>query len=366
MRPHIDYIKQDAAGADRAWKSFILNKSDGFTHPGVGRLNDSIRTYVWAILGAQAQTRTGILGAGAVDAQKQFRANVEDAIASPVDIPSAIRRYEDVLQHARSEVNFSFGDGLYMAPGDMLLRVGKGMGYNNLIIISTEKQRLGANIGLNKDVAQPDASNDTGEKGLVKPMSATRPSEATTSQLDAGAASASAATATTASTKADHEDHEDEKTALVVGGIAIGLGLLWFLSSHSRAATSSRPPTARSTAHKFPASQTAVFPRRDRSQETIEPIIPGKAAAALPASLARILPRLRRCFLIHSLAPPLPGGCGGVGVGAAPPPEPPVRARTSVDIVIPSAVRIVAIVMPCSRKSVRMRSPRVLFSCRSR
>ena len=116
-----------------------------------------------------------------------------------------------------------------MAPGDMLLRVGKVAGYNNLIIISTEKQRLGANIGLNKVAAPPDASNDTGEKGLVKPMSTARPSEATTSQLDAGAASASAATATTASTKADHEDHENEKTALVVDGIAIGLGLLWFL-----------------------------------------------------------------------------------------------------------------------------------------
>ena len=113
-----------------------------------------------------------------------------------------------------------------MAPGDMLLRVGKVAGYNNLIIISTEKQRLGANIGLNKDAAPPDASNDTGEKGLVKPMGAARPSEATTSQPGAAPAQPDLATA---SSNSDHEDHEDEKTALVVGGIAIGLGLLWFL-----------------------------------------------------------------------------------------------------------------------------------------
>ena len=101
---HVDFIKQDAAGADRAWRTLILNKSDGFTRPGVERLNDSIRTYVWAILGAQAQTQTGILGAGtAFDAQKQFLANVEDAISSPVDLPSAISRYQDVLQYARTE-----------------------------------------------------------------------------------------------------------------------------------------------------------------------------------------------------------------------------------------------------------------------
>ena len=125
------------------------------------------------------------------------------------------------------------------------------------------------------------------------------------------------------------------------------------------------PPTARRTAHRFPASQTAVFPRRDRSQETIDPIIPGRAAAALPASLARILPRLWRCFLSHSLTPPLPGGCSGC-VGAAPPPEPPGRARTIVEIIIPRAVRIDTIVIPCSRKRVFIRSARVLSSCRIR
>ena len=91
-------------------------------------------------------------------------------------------------------------------------------------------------------------------------------------------------------------------------------------------------------------------------------MIPGRAAAALPASLARILPRLWSCFLIHSLAPPFPGpgGCGGA---AAPPPG---IARTIVEIIIPMAVRIDAIVIPCSRKRVFIRSARVFSSCRSR
>ena len=85
-------ITGDISGA---WTMFILNKSEGFTQAGVERLNDSIRTYVWAILGAQAQTRSNILMAGTgFDAQKQFLANVEDPIASPVDIPSSIARYQ--------------------------------------------------------------------------------------------------------------------------------------------------------------------------------------------------------------------------------------------------------------------------------
>ena len=77
----------------------------------------------------------------------------------------------------------------------------------------------------------------------------------------------------------------------------------------------------------------------------------------------RILPRLWSCFLIHSLAPPFPGGCGGA---APPPPETPGIARTIVEIVIPMAVRTVAIVIPCSRKRVFIRSARVLSSCRIR
>ena len=36
----------------RAWTTFILDISNGFTKAGVERLNDSIQTYVWAILGA--------------------------------------------------------------------------------------------------------------------------------------------------------------------------------------------------------------------------------------------------------------------------------------------------------------------------
>ena len=89
---HIDYIAQGSE-ANKAWTTFILDNSNGFTRAGVERINDSIRTYCWAILGSQSQTGTDILGTGtAFDAQKQFLANIEDAINSPVDLPSQIAR----------------------------------------------------------------------------------------------------------------------------------------------------------------------------------------------------------------------------------------------------------------------------------
>ena len=56
-----------------AWTTIVLDKLEGFTQADVERPNDSIRTYVWDILGAQTQTRSNILKTGTgFDAQKQF------------------------------------------------------------------------------------------------------------------------------------------------------------------------------------------------------------------------------------------------------------------------------------------------------
>ena len=92
----------------------------------------SIRPYSWAILGAQSQTRTDILGTGSeFDAQKQFLANIEDAINSPVDLPSPISRYQNTLKYTRSKVDFVYGIGLYMSPSNMELQIGTIQDYNN-------------------------------------------------------------------------------------------------------------------------------------------------------------------------------------------------------------------------------------------
>ena len=129
---HIDYIAQSFP---KAWTTFILDKSDGFTRPGVERINESIRTYCWAILGSQSQIKSDIFGVGsAFDAQKQFLANTEDAIQSPVDLPSQITRYQNAFKYARIKVDYIFGFGLYMAPSNMELRIGTIQGYNNKII----------------------------------------------------------------------------------------------------------------------------------------------------------------------------------------------------------------------------------------
>jgi len=217
---HIKFILLDDG---KAWRKFIIAKSKGFTKAGVMRLNASIRAYAWAVLGAQSITRSGILGTGtAFDAQKQFLVNVEEYIAHPVDLGSEIDAYENTLKYARSEVNFSLGIGLYMIPSDMLLKVGKIKDYNNMIVIATDDQPVGLHSGLNKSVAPPNAENDTGEEGIVKPDRGPKPRQPP-------APTSSPPAPSSRPPRVSNTDHDDEKTALVAAGVVAGLLALWVL-----------------------------------------------------------------------------------------------------------------------------------------
>ena len=211
-----------------ALTTFVLDKSDGFTQAGMTRLNDSIRTYVWAILGSQAQTRSNILSAGTgFDAKKQFLANVEDSISSPVNIPSSIARYVNTLQFASTLLDFVFGIGLYLSPSDMALYPGNILGYNNEIIIAGSDAVIGHNPGINES-EPPQAPSDSTFKGNIAPPAGTvqRGPQGPTPYTEkvTHVATQHAAELRKQSLQ---QAHEDEKLALVTGGIALGLVALW-------------------------------------------------------------------------------------------------------------------------------------------
>jgi len=116
----------------------MLDQTMGFTHAGVERLNDSIRTYVWAILGAQDQVRTPILGSGtAFTARKRFLTNISAAIEQAEE--TSVSKYQSVLQYARGKLDFVVGEQLYMCPSDMTLTLLSAhiSGYNNEILVAT-------------------------------------------------------------------------------------------------------------------------------------------------------------------------------------------------------------------------------------
>jgi hypothetical protein len=168
-------------------------------------------------------------------------ANIEDAISSPVDLPSTIKRYQDVLRYAGSEVNFVYGFGLYMAPGNMLLQVGQVEGYNNKIVVATAAQKLGENTDINILPTPPPTI--TGETSIITnlkdqaedthpPASVTRHSVSTQERTDSASATTGEPARFENTIKGFHPgtnstSHENEKTALVVGAVGIGLLAIW-------------------------------------------------------------------------------------------------------------------------------------------
>ena len=163
----------------------------------------------------------------AFDAQNQYVSNLEDAIQSPVDIPSSIDRYEDTLKYASSKVDFVYGIGLYMAPSDMSLHIGTVAGYNNKIVIADDALTLGVNDDLNVDRPPMFTDDDTPEivpsvdfDAIVpKPPPDTDPVDF----IDP------TSTERVPDFPEKNKNHEEEKTALILSGIVLGSLTIWFL-----------------------------------------------------------------------------------------------------------------------------------------
>ena len=118
-----------------------MPKSEGLTYEALNLLSDSVRGYVYLLLSSQASARRDILSSPA--AKSMFIDYLEDIIGRPVDTVSDIKRYEKVLDKARSKVDFAIAKDVYMLPSDMLLKVGNIKGYNNNLLIANESVKIG-------------------------------------------------------------------------------------------------------------------------------------------------------------------------------------------------------------------------------
>ena len=140
---------------------WIIEKSDGITKSGIEKLSESVRDYAYLILTSQTSTRSEIIGFGAseFDAQRMFLNTFENIVVRRVDIPEGKRRFQNVLQYARSKVDYEIGEKMYMIPCDMNLRIGQIKNYNNKILESMSYFKLGISkkINLDEEKGKPDA-----------------------------------------------------------------------------------------------------------------------------------------------------------------------------------------------------------------
>ena len=106
--------------------------------------------YVHLVLRSQVQACSAIVGntAPAVDAQQLLKDTFKALMNEDLSID--IEKYEGVLEHALSKVDFSVDIGIFMLPSNFNLAIRKKEGYNNKSLVSKTGMKIGSNKDLNR------------------------------------------------------------------------------------------------------------------------------------------------------------------------------------------------------------------------
>ena len=124
-----------------------------YNRKGIEKISRTLWAYVLLVLTSQVQARSSIVGnsAPAVDAQKVFKGTFKALINEDYSIGIDIERYQGVLEHALSKVDFSIGIGIYLLPSNLNLNIGRTRGCNNQILVSNTDMKIGSNRDINGD-----------------------------------------------------------------------------------------------------------------------------------------------------------------------------------------------------------------------
>ena len=122
----------------------------------MSRINQSIEVFVFCILGAQVNARSGITGnsGSAVEVRREFLALLEDSIRKP-NISASIQRFQLAVQEARVKLDLAISPGTWLLPARMVINTASKIGYNNDLRRASPQMRLGVNDNLNAD-GKPD------------------------------------------------------------------------------------------------------------------------------------------------------------------------------------------------------------------
>ena len=151
----IAFIRNDQ-GADKQFEHFVPNQTSGLTLNGLGRINRSIEAFGYCILGAQANTRSSILGnlGTARNTQTDFLVLLEDSIKT-LNVSNGPVKYQDAIQATKVRLNFAVGRGVLLLPSRITINTESVVGYNNNLRRATDDMKLGVNNHVNQGTKRP-------------------------------------------------------------------------------------------------------------------------------------------------------------------------------------------------------------------
>ena len=137
--------------AKKQYEYFIPSDSHGLTSAGLS----SIEVFVFCILGAQVNARSGITGnsGSAVEVRREFLALLEDSIRKP-NISASIQRSQLAAQEARVKLYLAISPGTWLLPARMVINTASKIGYNNDLRRASPQMQLGVNDNVNVDIKQ--------------------------------------------------------------------------------------------------------------------------------------------------------------------------------------------------------------------
>ena len=144
--------------------------TSGLTLNGLGRINRSIEAFGYCILGAQANTRSSILGnlGTARNTQTDFLVLLEDSIKT-LNVSSEPVKYQDAIQATKVRLNFAVARGVLLLPSRMIINTESVVGYNNNLRRATDDMKLGVNNHVNQGTKKASLKLMAGGPSKVNP-----------------------------------------------------------------------------------------------------------------------------------------------------------------------------------------------------
>ena len=148
---YMTYIEQ--SGTD--YRSFIAYQSEGLTPIGQKLFQESLESFNYSVLGAEARTRWSIVGKGAKSSQTQdvFRKIVEDTIIQD-DTTVLISNMRKSIQATNVVLNLAVVPNVILMPSNFVILSKKIRGYNNILTTATEDMTFGVNKNVNYNKSQ--------------------------------------------------------------------------------------------------------------------------------------------------------------------------------------------------------------------
>ena len=248
----VPYIENTEAR--NQYEYFLRPVSHGLTSAGLSRINQSIESFCYAILGSQVDVRSSIAGSqgSAIETQRQFLSMVENAIRNP-DISKSVQRFQLAIESAKVRLDLAISPGLWLLPSKMVVNTESVVGYNNKLKKATTFMRIGVNSDLNIPVRRSTQKHNLGSRAVKLPHSGvetrvvksrTKEKQVVKSNSGAGAKhrtseksktsetrdsetgdSGAGVTKETSETKTVSTSHETNLNVLII----VAGGLAWFL-----------------------------------------------------------------------------------------------------------------------------------------